>query len=78
MQKLNVKQHPELELLLFEIICFIHPRYHPEIIGQILKNVRKKDICLNEVIWLMTMEIRLKMKRRSHRYDMNRPHLSYI
>ena len=23
--------------------------------------------------WLMTMKMRLKMKKRSHRYDINRP-----
>ena len=28
--------------------------------------------CLNEVICLMTMKIRLKMKNRSHRYVINR------
>ena len=46
-----------------------------------LKNNRKYSktctkntyICLNEVIWLMAMKMRLKMKNRSHRYDINRP-----
>ena len=29
----KAKQHPEAELLLFEIIRFSHPHYHPKIIG---------------------------------------------
>ena len=27
----KAKQHVEAEFLLFEIICFLHPRYHPNI-----------------------------------------------
>ena len=34
---------------------------------------KNKHVCLNEVIWLITMKIRLKMKKKSHRYDINRP-----
>ena len=30
------------------------------------KNVQKKYVCLNEVIWLMTIKMRLKMKSWSH------------
>ena len=38
------------------------------------KNVQKnKYIWLSEVIWLMTMEMRLKNKNRIHRYDINTP-----
>ena len=32
---------------------------------------------LNEVMRLMTMKIMLKMKNRSHRYDINRPRLRH-
>ena len=28
----KAKQHPEAELLLFKIVRFLHPRYHPNII----------------------------------------------
>ena len=38
----------------------------------ILKNVQKTK-CLNKVTWLMTMKLWLKIKNRSHRYDINRP-----
>ena len=37
----NAKQYPEAELLLFENLHILHPRYHPEIIGHILKNKQK-------------------------------------
>ena len=34
---------------------------------------KNKYVCLNEIIWLMTIIMRLKMRNRSHRYDINRP-----
>ena len=34
---------------------------------------KKTYVCLNEGIWLMTTKMRLKMKNRSRRYDINRP-----
>ena len=37
----KAKQHSEAELSLFEIIGFLHPRYHPKIIGYILKKCKK-------------------------------------
>ena len=38
-----------------------------------LKNVQKnKCVGYNEVIWLMTMKMRLKMKNRSYRSDISR------
>ena len=33
----------------------------------------QKCVYLNEVIWLITMKVRLKEKNRSHRNDVNRP-----
>ena len=36
----EAKQHPEAKLRL-EINYFLHSRYHPKIIGDILKNVLK-------------------------------------
>ena len=35
------------------------------------KCTKNKYVFLNEVIWLMTMKMRLKMKNRSHRYSIN-------
>ena len=33
--------------------------------------VQNKYDCVNEVIWLMEMRMRVKMKNWSHRYDIN-------
>ena len=41
--------------------------------GDSKKCTKNKYFCLNEDIWLMTMKVRLTMKNRSHRYDVNRP-----
>ena len=30
-------------------------------------------VCFNDIVLLMTMKMRLTMKNRSHRYDINRP-----
>ena len=63
-----------LNFYYLKIIHFLHPRYHPKIIGDILKNLKKnKYVCFNDVIQLMTMKMRLKMKNRSQRYNINRP-----
>ena len=69
----NAKQHSEAELLLFEIIDILHQRYHPRIIGHILKyKQNNKCVCINEIIRLIIVKMKLKMKNRSHRYDVNR------
>ena len=70
----NAKQHSEHELLLFE-------NYSLSLSMLLFKNNRRyskkcrknKYVCLNEVISLMTMEMRLEMKKRSRRYSINRP-----
>ena len=33
---------------------------------------KNKCVCYNEVTWVMTMKMRLRIKYRSHRYKMNR------
>ena len=33
---------------------------------------KTKCVCFNEIIWLIIMKIRLEIKKRSHRYDLNR------
>ena len=58
-----------------KIIRFLHPRDHLKIIGLVLNNSQKNNcICFNKV---MTMKIRLKMKNKSHRYDIIRPRPRY-
>ena len=40
----------------------------------ILKNKqKKKHNCIHQIIQLITMKMKVKMKNRSHRYDNNRP-----
>ena len=41
------------------------------------KWTQNKYVCLDEVIWLMTMKMRLKMENRSYRYDINRSRWSH-
>ena len=70
----KTKQHPEAELLLFEnylLFSFTLSSKNNKKYSNKCTNIR--HVCLNEVIWLMTMKIRLKMKNRWHRYDINRP-----
>ena len=55
-----------------KIIRILHPRYHPKIIGHILKNSQKnKYVCIHETMRLIIMKIKIKMKNRSHRYDIS-------
>ena len=54
-------------------IHILHPRY-PKIIGHILKNEQKnKCVCINEIIRLIIMKMKMEIKNISHRYDINRP-----
>ena len=56
---------------------FIHifdPSYYPKIIRHILKNKQKdKCVCSHEILRLIAMKMKMNMKKRSHRYDINRP-----
>ena len=41
---------------------FLHPRYHPRIIGHILKNAQKSmSVCFNEIRLII-----MRMKNRLH------------
>ena len=56
------------------IIRIVHSRYHPKIIGHILKHIPKnRSLCIHEIIQLTIMKMKMKKKNRSHRYDINRP-----
>ena len=69
----NAKQHPEAELLVFGNYSHSSPN-HPNIIGHTLKNKQKnKCVCIHEIVRLIIMKMKVKMKSRSHRYDMNKP-----
>ena len=48
--------------------------YQPKIIGHILKNKQNnKCVCIHEIMWWILMEIKMQVKRKSHRYEINRP-----
>ena len=47
-------------------IGFLHLRHHLKVVGEILKNVQKGTVCF-------MMKMRLGVKNRSQRYDINEP-----
>ena len=64
-----------LNLWKFEkIIHILSPRYDPKMMWHILKNKQKsKLVFTHEITWLIIMKLKMKVKDRSHRLDMNRP-----
>ena len=50
-----------------KIIHILYPRFHPKIIGHILKN---KCVCIHEIMWLIITKMKIKMKNRLHYIDM--------
>ena len=57
-----------------KVIHILHPRYHPKIMGHILKNKQKnKFVYIHDIIRLIIMKMKMKMRNRSHRRDINRP-----
>ena len=70
----KAKEHPEAELLLLENYLLTSSSSSSKNDRSYSKKItRNKYVYLNEVIWLMTMKKMLKMKKRSHRYNINRP-----
>ena len=67
-----------LNLRYLKIIPFFSTTLSPKNSRKCCKKYTKsKYVCLNEVIWLMSMKMRLKMKNRSLRYNINRPRLRH-
>ena len=57
-----------------KIIRIFHPHYQLRIIGHIPKNKQKnKCVCIHETIWLIIMKMKIKRKKRSRWYNINRP-----
>ena len=68
------QQHPEVELWLFEIYSLSSSTLSSKNNKRYSKKCTKnKYDCLIELVWLMTMKMRLKMKNISQRYDTNTP-----
>ena len=63
-----------LNFCYLKIVHILHQRYHPKVLGDILKNRQKsKCVCIHHIIQLIIM----KMKNKSNRYDINRPKPRY-
>ena len=57
-----------------KIIGILHPRYHLTITGYILENKQmNKHVCIHEIMQLIIMQIKTKMKKDSRKYCINRP-----
>ena len=72
----KAKQHPEAELCLLKIICFLLISKKHRACS---KNNCKKNKCVyfNEIIWLIII-IKVKKKSRSHRYVINSLRLDMV
>ena len=64
-----------LNFCYLKIIHILHLRYHPKILGHILKKKEKnKCVCIHEIIRLTITKMKMKMKNRSHICDINIGH----
>lgn len=75
-QKIEQMQTNILRLNFFylKMIHILHPSYHPKIIRRILKNMQKnKCDRIHEIMQFIIMKIRMKMKNKPYKYDINRP-----
>ena len=62
-----------LNFYYLKIIHILHQRYHPEVIGHILKSKQNnKCVCIHEITRLTIMKMTMEMKNRSHRRNVNR------
>ena len=70
--KQNLSNTPRLNFCYLKVIHILHPRYRPELIGHILKNN------IHEIIGLIIVKMKMKMKNGSHIYDINSPSSRHI
>ena len=64
----------KLNFCYLKIIHILYPRYHPIIIWHILKNKQKsKCVCIHEIVRLIIIKMKINMKKRSERHNVNRP-----
>ena len=56
------------------MIHILHTHYHPKIIGHTLKKKQKnKRACIDKIIRLIKLEIKMKKKKRSRTHGIKRP-----
>ena len=61
-----------LDFCYLNIIHILHSRYYSKIIGHVLKNKQKnKCVRIHEIIRLVVMKMKVKMKNVFHIHDMN-------
>ena len=61
-----------------KIIHIFHQNYDPKVIDHILKTKQKnKGVCIHDIIRLIMMKMKMKIKNRSEIYDINRPKPRY-
>ena len=61
-----------------KIIGILHPRYDLTITGHILKNKQKnRHISIHEIMQLIKMKLKTKIKIDSRKYGINRPRCRY-
>ena len=60
-----------LNFCYLKIIHILHQRYYLKIYS--IKEQKNKCFCIPEIIRLIIMKMRIKIKNRSNRYDINRP-----
>ena len=64
-----LEQHLKLNVCYLRIIHILHPRFHPKILGHILKNKQKnKCVCFHEIIRLIIMKIKINIDHIDTRY----------
>ena len=69
----NVKQHSEAELLTFKNYWHSLSTLSSNNTGHILKNKQKnKHVCIHEIMQLIIMKMKTKIKIDSHKYSINR------
>ena len=62
-----------LNFCYLKVIHIVHPHYHGNMMGYILRNNQKeKCVCIHEIKRLIIMKMKIRMETRSHRYDINR------
>ena len=59
-----------LNFCFLEIIHILHTRYHPKIMGRILKNKEKnKCVCIHEIMRLIIMKMEMQKKKKKNHID---------
>ena len=75
--KLAKKNTLRLNFHYLKIIHFLHPSLLYRNTKRYSQKCSKKSTCFNDVMWSIIMKIKLKMKTRSQRYNINRPGSRY-